>query len=1530
MFLTGHIQKESSEFLYYKFSNNYLINYITINWINVNSNYNIYISNNCHIENTDFKFYNISDLFKTKNTSLLHQSNNSNNNIILNNFDKSCSEWSNIYSESFTYNINSFIQGISNFFKRIDSCLDNKCNNASKYYGNSILIEFQNIYPYETHYNIAEINIEAQRIDNIVDYINPQDSVINSNQQFDITFNYDVQITNNDFTSYYNEGGYTSTENYVEIEEFIIGFSLDNCQTLKYKLLFQEDKINNYYYLNKQITSPGIYLLCLSFVSNTDIYFNQSFLISIHDITGIYPTIIHKTSQTQLEINTTIQETTISYWIAVDEMNLCQESKYSETYVNSKIANFYNDAPNLNTYNVCMSINGDTWGVSSKQIKSVKPIIYRVSGCNDQHNLTINCPTEGNISLDIYGDYFFDYYPKPILHFGDNSTILNTIINTSHIKSILPEGTGDDINVRIEFLISSDEKELISYIQPNIGYVQGCEDSYPKTLNCPNNNKFKINIIGDNFGQKESTILVGEQICQNITHFSHRNISCILDGSRGQDISIYLIQYDGKISEGKNYLSYKECPVGQELLDNQCKLCNPGTYKNEISDSLCEKCIDGKYANNFGQDMCNYCPAGKKSSDGSTSCKNCGINFYKKDVSSINCEMCATNEYTKNENSTECLLCPVGKNVINNECKNCSLGMFKSKETDLSCEMCPDGKYNDDTGISECKSCPDNSISGPKRLDCLCNQNYYYQNGKCIECENTDYWGDKTYYCNRTGIHLQTLINVDGYWRANKESNNFYKCKVEEYCPSRLIINNTVQCKIYHTGVLCHHCISNYGKDGDGFCQPCPEEGDYATTRGIIALIFIILVLSYCGIVYMVLVLGNKYLNKSINKLSDGEIIDCKELKESTSSYNSNSTISDDSIDKKEKNKGGLLTSLGDNTFFNITRKLIARNFNKNNNDEDDKEDNKDGDKDGDKEGDEECGENKNEEDEEEDGIDISELSQEAFDKVKNKIPRFSFNMKAFEYISELQKTIQQKFKILISYVQIISILSLNLNIKWPQFIKDVINAFNTINLDVLDLTGEDYKCATKFNYYHNFIMYITLLPILVLLSYTTYYITKKICKNKHQNFYKKMWNRLIYLLVLITFIIYPGIANSILTIYKCEEIEHVWYLSADLSKECYNKEWELYAGLGGLFIFIYILGIPYFFYKILHHYKSKGLLRKKKVAYKFGFLYLGYKKEMWWFEILELTKKTILSASIIYLDETPTRIMLSIIICFSYLMYITYNQPLKDPNDAWLSMLSAIELFLLLFCALILEVNIDKQDAYDEAVFEGIIFMLLIGILIIGKYQIICSIFKIENFSDFCHKIYKGTFGKLLSKYKLCIKTIKEYKESRKKKESESIENGENESDNNSINSDISTDYTNENNYIIKYPSTLSLLSESNYFIDNQKENYYYENKQENYNNNEIKNICQPKNKKQLLGILNDKNILNLNPIITTFADNLIENITQNVYKEILEITTKNNLNKINIILDSESDNEEEIEIIVNHFKLEDNNNLLINESNI
>ena len=67
-------------------------------------------------------------------------------------------------------------------------------------------------------------------------------------------------------------------------------------------------------------------------------------------------------------------------------------------------------------------------------------------------------------------------------------------------------------------------------------------------------------------------------------------------------------------------------------------------------------------------------------------------------------------------------------------------------------------------------------------------------------------------------------------------------------------------------------------------------------------------------------------------------------------------------------------------------------------------------------------------------------------------------------------------------------------------------------------------------------------------------------------------------------------------------------------------------------------------------------------------------------YQILELMRKTILSASIIYLQESATRIIIGIFVCGMYLLYITYNQPQLKNNDAFLSILSATEIFLLLF----------------------------------------------------------------------------------------------------------------------------------------------------------------------------------------------------------------------------------------------------------
>ena len=84
-----------------------------------------------------------------------------------------------------------------------------------------------------------------------------------------------------------------------------------------------------------------------------------------------------------------------------------------------------------------------------------------------------------------------------------------------------------------------------------------------------------------------------------------------------------------------------------------------------------------------------------------------------------------------------------------------------------------------------------------------------------------------------------------------------------------------------------------------------------------------------------------------------------------------------------------------------------------------------------------------------------------------------------------------------------------------------------------------------------------------------------------------------------MTFLLYPGICNSILKIFKCRQVDDKWYLDADLTRECFTSEWNPYAITAAIFFIIYTIGIPLFFYRILNIIMLKFFV--KKVA-KYGF----------------------------------------------------------------------------------------------------------------------------------------------------------------------------------------------------------------------------------------------------------------------------------------------------------------------------------------
>ena len=102
--------------------------------------------------------------------------------------------------------------------------------------------------------------------------------------------------------------------------------------------------------------------------------------------------------------------------------------------------------------------------------------------------------------------------------------------------------------------------------------------------------------------------------------------------------------------------------------------------------------------------------------------------------------------------------------------------------------------------------------------------------------------------------------------------------------------------------------------------------------------------------------------------------------------------------------------------------------------------------------------------------------------------------------------------------------------------------------------------------------------------------------------------------------------------------------------------------------------------------------------------------------------------ATIIFLEESATRIMIAMIIVFAYVLYISYYRPLIEDKDNVLNIMSGTEIFLVLFCGLIYEVKLDVQDSYNKFAFQGFIFLLIVSALIVGNYQIIKAIITVSD----------------------------------------------------------------------------------------------------------------------------------------------------------------------------------------------------------
>jgi hypothetical protein len=104
-------------------------------------------------------------------------------------------------------------------------------------------------------------------------------------------------------------------------------------------------------------------------------------------------------------------------------------------------------------------------------------------------------------------------------------------------------------------------------------------------------------------------------------------------------------------------------------------------------------------------------------------------------------------------------------------------------------------------------------------------------------------------------------------------------------------------------------------------------------------------------------------------------------------------------------------------------------------------------------------------------------------------------------------------------------------------------------------------------------------------------------------------------------FLIYPSVSSTVLRHFVCKQIDDNSYLWADLRVQCYTDRWTTYAFVSFGLILIYPVGIPVFFFALLK--VNQKDLKEPRIKSQLGFLYAGYRLEVWWWEIVDCGQTT-------------------------------------------------------------------------------------------------------------------------------------------------------------------------------------------------------------------------------------------------------------------------------------------------------------------
>lgn len=755
----------------------------------------------------------------------------------------------------------------------------------------------------------------------------------------------------------------------------------------------------------------------------------------------------------------------------------------------------------------------------------------------------------------------------------------------------------------------------------------------------------------------------------------------------------------GKANPNTGQADCGDCEAGTftgEPGMHTCQQCQPGRYQDSNRQSVCIDCSAGRFAPLPSSSTCSICQPGQYSSLGALNCTLCERGSYSATPESVGCLSCPNGTYATVEGFSSCQFCKAGSfsAAKATDCDQCQAGRHQAEAGAFECQFCPIGKSSApgapfcptcteksvaEVGSAQCTECPNGAAPDDNNWRCICPEDQYADRGSCLGCP-------KGWDCRGKGNSLDTLKPLPGYWTSAQPSSGdnidlkavVYQCLDFTACPGRRGGNNS--CVSPRQGKLCALCEAGYSIDGyTGECKECASQG---ASIGYTVLLIVLVVVAFVAMCWFLL-------------KSDLEF----ELANSQASYAVRNAVADISrfaqggmaVDHRDKNRDPFAVMFGQRGNSQGTSSKLQRPSQS-----------------------------------------APKLSIELSFSTHSSGSNSSFQHMSFAgtlsestdvfndpaEIAGASINMTYPLKIIVSLIQIASGLTSIATIPFPEIFKGFIQFLSFLNLDFIP--WESVGCSVNgYNFFLRLVL-TTVLPfavavcLLLFFFLPMYFVDKHDLSDDDQGRNQRMLRRsqLSKLLCFSVFLMYPTVSSTVLSVFECKQVDGVRYLVSDFSIICGDPLWQQYFPYTIVMTIVYPIGVPVVLFSLLF-FQRKQLYKNEHVARSLGFLYQAYRADMWYFELLDIMHKLILTSILRFLPP-DTMLPFGMVVSAGYTAALLVMCPYIRKSYDLLVLLTQVEVFLLMLVCYLLQTIGEIPKAIDDLMSVGMIIITIFLILVV------------------------------------------------------------------------------------------------------------------------------------------------------------------------------------------------------------------------